>query len=163
MEQCIIHHEYTAAAVANYFLDLARLDGGVEKWGLTNLKMQKLLYFAHGNYLALQGRPLIRECFQAWTYGPVIPALFRELSVYGDNPITGSIGTRDSIEEEGFDSDYLRLIWSSYRGFSAFDLVEMSHESGSPWDITIRKKGKYAEIDNEDIRRYFCQKLNLVH
>ncbi len=58
----------TAAAVADYLLVEARQRGEL----LTNLKLQKLLYYAQAWYLALYGRPLFAEDFEAWVHGPVL-------------------------------------------------------------------------------------------
>ena len=55
---------YNAIAVANYFIDKAKADGVP----LTHMKLQKLIYFAHGWHLALYGEPLIDEEIQAWEF-----------------------------------------------------------------------------------------------
>src|SRR4051812_38412301 len=75
-------------AIANYFLDLAEMDN--EK--IQPLKMQKLVYFAHGWYMAFMGdpiKPLLDEYVEAWQYGPVIPDLYHAFKSFGSNPITG--------------------------------------------------------------------------
>ena len=64
---------FSAAAVANEFLHLAHRDDRP----ITPLKMQKLVYFAHGWHLAITGAPLISEPIQAWQYGPVISSLYQ--------------------------------------------------------------------------------------
>jgi len=47
---------YDAKIVANYFLDLADRDHVF----VSPLKLQKLVYLAHGWSLALRGRPLLK-------------------------------------------------------------------------------------------------------
>jgi uncharacterized phage-associated protein len=59
---------YPAAAIANEFIKVAKRNGVL----LTPMKLQKLVYFAHGWYLALLGKPLINEPVEAWKFGPVI-------------------------------------------------------------------------------------------
>jgi uncharacterized phage-associated protein len=61
---------YPIEAIANSILDEC------EKRGirLTPMKLQKLLYLAHGYYVAITGQPLIDEDFEAWKYGPVAPS-----------------------------------------------------------------------------------------
>lgn len=43
---------------------------------LTNLKLQKLLYYAQAWHLALRNAPLFDEDFQAWVHGPVLPSQY---------------------------------------------------------------------------------------
>src|SRR5215510_7158653 len=71
---------YDSKAAANWFLDLGQ--------PLTPMKLQKLVYFAHGWSLALTGVPLIKDAVEAWRYGPVIPALYHEFKHNGARPIT---------------------------------------------------------------------------
>lgn len=54
---------------------------------ITNLKLNKLLYYAQGAYLARTGRPLFNEQIEAWAYGPVVPSIYRKYKVCGKNPI----------------------------------------------------------------------------
>src|SRR5947209_3400405 len=75
---------YDAKAIANYFLDLAE----AEAKSLTPMKLQKLVYYAHGWHLALTGRPLLDEEIQAWSFGPVIRSLYNEFREFGAEPIT---------------------------------------------------------------------------
>lgn len=72
------------AAVANYFLDKAREDGV----DLSPMKLQKLIYFAHGWHLAIYGEPLIDESVEAWAWGPVISSIYHDFKKYGRDPIT---------------------------------------------------------------------------
>lgn len=43
---------------------------------LTNLKLQKLLYYAKGWYLALYDKPLFNDKIEAWVHGPVVPSIY---------------------------------------------------------------------------------------
>jgi uncharacterized phage-associated protein len=67
-------------AIANYFIELAKF--------ITPMKLQKLVYFAHGWCLALADKPLINEKIEAWQYGPVVSSLYREFKKYGNEGIT---------------------------------------------------------------------------
>ena len=59
--------------VANYFLSLCDEDAGDL---ISNLKLQKLVYYAQGFHLAISGEPLFDEKIMAWEHGPVIPQLY---------------------------------------------------------------------------------------
>ena len=54
---------------------------------LTNLKLQKLLYYAQAWFLALKDKPLFNEDFQAWVHGPALPSQYRRFKKYGWGPI----------------------------------------------------------------------------
>ena len=71
---------YRSLAVANWFIE------NLSK--ITPLKLQKLIYFAHGWHLAIRDQPLIDELVEAWEYGPVIPNVYHEFKVFGNQPIT---------------------------------------------------------------------------
>ena len=46
---------------------------------LSNLKLQKLLYYMQGFHLAFFDEPFFNESIEAWTYGPVVPVVFCQL------------------------------------------------------------------------------------
>jgi len=110
---------------------------------LTNMSLNKIAYFAHAAALAHYGRPLVDSPFEAWQYGPVHPQLYRQLKRFKDQPVTGRLTRVDM--ETGRDIPYeVRLgqeekdlvdrITVFYGGMPAGRLVEISHESGAPWD-----------------------------
>jgi uncharacterized phage-associated protein len=57
--------------VARYFIVRAYEDGIEAE--MTNMKVQKLLYYSQSLHLALYDEPLFEEEIQAWRYGPVCP------------------------------------------------------------------------------------------
>ena len=154
---------YEAKAVANYFLDLVGTSAT-----LNPMKIQKLVYFAHGWHLAIHdGNSLIDESVQAWTYGPVIPSLYHEFKKYGSRPITSPAlsmevsGTKiqfvkPSVGDEQT-MDLLGSIWDVYGSMSAIELSNLTHEPGSPWHqiYTTSPHQKGLIIPNELIKAYF--------
>lgn len=60
---------------------------------ITNLKLQKLLYYIQGEYMAKMNTPLFNDDFLAWEHGPII----RE--VYDKYKQNGSYGIKN---EEDF-------------------------------------------------------------
>jgi uncharacterized phage-associated protein len=160
---------FPATAVANEFLTIAKAEGKE----LTPLKLQKLVYFAHGWYLALTGQPLISETIQAWQYGPVIPTLYREFREYGNGTIgtpavqSGFIGGRFTMSVPSLDScghsrdeiekarQVIRKVWELYGGFSSVRLSNASHVPGGPWEKVYKEGHKSIPIPNDEIRTYF--------
>jgi uncharacterized phage-associated protein len=119
-----------------------------EESTVTNLALNKLLYFAQGHYLAESGDPLFRNAIEAWDFGPVVPEVYHRCKKYGDTAITPDW----EYEYPGeFDRGYLDGIIREYGKFSVFSLVAMSHASGTPWDKTCRG----SVIEQDDMKEYF--------
>lgn len=147
---------YRAKTIAEYFLLLAKQEGEA----ITPLKMQKLIYFAHGWNLAIRGEPLVKESVGAWPYGPVIRSIYDEYKKYGRDaiPVDGNCG----IIDEGLQGDtttttLLNKVWEVYRQFTAFQLSNMTHEQGSPWQKANAEQASI--IPDDEIRKYFVERV----
>lgn len=135
---------YDARAVANLLLDMAAQDGRA----VTNLALQKLLYFAHGHFLVRSGKPLVNGSFEAWQYGPVHPAIYHEFKIHGADPIIGRAVARNvmtglekplpAVTDQSV-RDMLRFVLSAYGTLSPGRLVEISHAPKGPWWTTVNK------------------------
>jgi uncharacterized phage-associated protein len=131
---------YDARDVANFVLDTADANG----IAITNLSLQKLLYFAHGWFYAIFEQPLIRNKFEAWQHGPVQRVLYNQFKVFRDRPIRGVRATYIDPENgesvyrpPNIEADHARLITEvleKYAKFSAGQLVEQSHVEDGPWE-----------------------------
>ena len=123
----------TAADVAQYFLHRAQQDGDF----VSNLKMQKLVYYAYCWTLVKHGRRLFSEPIEAWPSGPVVPSLFRQLSRYGTLPIEedfiDAASEADLLHRFPADVlDTIEQVYQLYGSKSAFELaVSTQHEK--PW------------------------------
>ncbi len=116
--------------------------------GITNLALQKLLYFAHGIFLNETKQPLVSGYFEAWQYGPVHPAAYKAFRSAGSEPIrfraSGQdvlTGTTKPIPEPN-NPVVLRLVQqvlNSYGRLSPGRLVDISHARNSPWDFIVDK------------------------
>jgi uncharacterized phage-associated protein len=156
---------YDGRIVANCFLELARADGEP----LTHLKLQKLLYYAHGWHLALfDGEPLVAEGFQAWQRGPVSPKVYDAFSNFGPKAINRPARhLNDDFEWEMLPSvppndartrTHIEKMWAMYKRYPDTQLSAATHKAGTPWDKTT-KGGKWKTqrlmIDNSAIHDYF--------
>lgn len=124
---------YSVEAVANYILNYARKTGIGD---VTNLKMQKLVYFAQGFALARLKHPLFDSPIEAWTYGPVIPVLYKQLKKYGASPISNYLESPDVIPREGPAKMILDEVMRRLGRLTPPALVELTHDEGSPWAAT---------------------------
>jgi uncharacterized phage-associated protein len=125
---------YDARLVANEFLTLSVRDN----IPLSPLKVQKLVYIAHGWSLVLRNEPLIKQSPEAWRYGPVIPELYQEFKRFGGSAITqkADIGTQEEMDEES--EGLIDAVWRKYKLFSASQLSTLTHEPGSAWQVTVK-------------------------
>jgi len=76
---------YPAKSIANELLSLAHTRGISD---VTPMKLQKLVYYAHGWWFGATGEPLIEEQIEAWQYGPVVPSLYEATKNFGNQSIT---------------------------------------------------------------------------
>jgi len=163
---------YSALAVANYFLDLAKKD----VVGLSPMKLQKLIYFAHGWHLAIyEGEPLINEQLQAWDYGPVAASVYHEFKKFGGGKIE-SFGIDFDLDNDELitpripmdDSRTIALlnkVWSVYGKYSGVQLSNLTHEQNSAWSKAreVNPGLRYVEIPNELIKVDFLSIIATKH
>jgi uncharacterized phage-associated protein len=154
---------FLAKAVANEFIELA---GGRD---LSPMKLQKLVYFAHGWYLAITDKALIQEDVEAWQFGPVIPELYQEFKHYGSGDVSrpslelgggGRFVPRIAHLQEDPDAErameVIRSVWEHYGRYSAIKLSNATHMAGTPWSLHYSPMNLSSTvIPNEEIGDYF--------
>lgn len=143
--------ESTAMTVANYLVAFSQKHGDP----MTNLKLQKLLYYAEGWFLALHGRSLFADTIQAWPRGPAVYRVWKTYSDYQWKPIRKSVAPPDVSRMA---EDHLEELMAEYGNFSAYTLERMTHEE-PPW--LNARRGLAAEerstrpISRADMREFF--------
>ena len=101
---------------------------------ITNLKLQKLLYFAWIDYYKENNDYLFDVPMVAWPLGPVSLDAYRKFFLYGARPIRKTF----DIEPKTEDKKIIDRTLEKYRKVSANDLVEMSHRQGGAWSIVYK-------------------------
>lgn len=121
---------------------------------VSNLKLQKLLYFVQAEFLVSKGMPCFPDDFEAWDFGPVSPSVYRKYKIYGSSniPYTGNtlFGTIAPKDQEVINS-----IISSCANFSASQLVEITHRQ-TPW-IEAYAPYKSNIITKHSIKKFFSE------
>ena len=124
--------KYTAEQIAEWFL--AYNDYQMEANyadPISNMKLNKLLYYAQGCYLAITGNPLFNDRIEGWTHGPVIPAIYHKYKEYGANGIKYDRKYYDNtISRE--DEKILFDVYDRFAQYSAYGLRNMTHQE-KPW------------------------------
>lgn len=152
-----IKSPYTAENVAKYLIYLASqafVGDNKEHEGITNLKLQKVLYFAQAYYLSKLGKPLFSDKIEAWEYGPVVPSIYHKFKSEGSNPIICE-KDRSSISDE--DKEILKRVWGTFGGYSASKLVDIAH-AHAPWKEASETPSKI--ISHKSIKEYYAPLLN---
>jgi len=123
----------TAADVAKYFLAKT----GDEESGdaISNLKLQKLLYYAQGVHLAMNDEPLFDERIEAWTNGPVIPEVYRLYKEHGSGSIPPEKIDISRYPEEV--QEILDEVYEVFGQYSGWKLRNMTNDD-PPYRDTVR-------------------------
>jgi uncharacterized phage-associated protein len=140
--------------VAKYFLSLADEDAGDL---ISNLQLQKLVYYAQGLHLALYDTQLFPEEIEAWTHGPAIPELYHTYREYGSN----AIPIPHDVDFQIYDKQTRELldeIYQVYGQFSAWKLRNMTHDE-PPWSNAYANEGPGGIIPNQIMRSFFKTQL----
>ena len=126
---------------------------------VSNLMVNKLLYFAQGHCLAETGRPLFEDDFEAWDYGPVIPKIYNKYKICGKNNIYSS--SEYAVERDVLDWEQLPVVEDVLEQYSVFSpsmLVSITHEENSPWEKAKKNANKderHVPIKKQAIKNYF--------
>ncbi|MBI3661669.1 MAG: SocA family protein [Acidobacteria bacterium] len=145
----------TAANVAARLINLAHEKASP----VSNLKLQKLLYYSQAWHLALFKKPLFNDEIEAWVHGPVVPQVFRFYRDYKWASISkGDPSTlRSNIEA------HLEEVWRAYGHLSGYDLERLTH-SEDPWRQARQgiapDESSHAVISKESMQRFYASRLN---
>lgn len=143
--------------VARYFL--SKVVPGTKR-EITHLKLQKLIYYAQGYFLAItNGQIIFDDRIEAWVHGPVCPTIYYEYKKHGIRPIPKG----DSVIVPDEYQNVLEAVWEAYGEFSGSELERMTHQE-DPW-IQARSgipnwQAGSNQISIQSMRDYFLKELN---
>lgn len=140
---------YDALTIANYIIIYYEK----RDWGVSNLKLQKILYFLQAEFLIEKGYELFDEEIEAWGFGPVVPCVYRKYKMFGcmDVPAKG-------IDEPFIDKETRTIIdglLERVKDMSSTCLTDITlHQK--PWKQNYVKDEKRI-IPKKEIRNYFLE------
>jgi uncharacterized phage-associated protein len=141
--------KYTADDIARYFLHKADKD---EQELISNLKLQKLVYYAQGLHLAIYGKAIFKEEIKAWNYGPVVPDLYSKYKKHGSKGIPADKSFRpEKIDDEL--RKFLDEIYSAFGQFSAMRLMDLTHTDNC-WKEAHPNKTITHKVMTSDLKKY---------
>lgn len=106
---------------------------------MSNMKLQKMLYYQQGFHLAYFNTPLFDEDIEAWMYGPVVPSVYSFYESNGRNGIMPNLDDEFKLENEE-ELNLFNQVFDIYGKYSAYGLMEMTHNE-TPWIETPTGKG----------------------
>lgn len=130
--------------IARYFIAKAYEDGREAE--MTNMKVQKLLYYTQSLHLALFNEPLFDQEIQAWRYGPVCPPAYRYYSEFEARQLP--VPNRNDLEQISKEQlELLEEVWMFFGEYHAWSLSGMTHAE-FPWRKA--RKGLPPEASSEE-------------
>ena len=148
-----LNKNYKVEEIAEWFLNKNRIQMNFEDSEyITNLKLQKLLYYAQGYFLAKRDDPLFQEDFLAWEHGPVVKKIYDKYKVNG---ASGIVYEKDfDVEMNEETEEILEEVYEEYGQYTAWKLRNMTHEE-EPWKSTRINE----VIKKEKIKEFFKSKI----
>lgn len=146
--------KYTADQVADAILAFCAEHGDY----VSNLRLQKLLYYSQGWYLAEHEEPLFDDPIEAWVYGPAVPAVYERFRRFGQRPLESDVKLDDLPPEL---VEHVKGVWEAYGHLTSYDL-EMISKAEDPW--LIARNGLPIDepsphpLSNDVMKRYFAAK-----
>lgn len=147
---------YNVDSIADFFLTKADPDVGD---GISNLKLQKLVYYAAGIFSVVRGvdgPPLFNADIEAWQHGPVVRSLYFRFNEHGSSAIPAPVDFDFSV----FDASDLAVlddVYEAYGQFSAWKLRNMTHEE-PPWVEAFSSSGK--RISRNQLFEFFSDEVD---
>lgn len=145
---------YNVIDIAKKMIKMADDDIANGGDNITNLKLQKLLYYQQGYHLAAFDAPLFNEDVEAWIYGPVVPVVYDYYQQFGATslPVSQDVIILDDDEESLF-----YQVYDMYREFSAIGLMNKTHAE-RPW-MSVQPHNRGTIIPQSVMKSYFKTQL----
>jgi uncharacterized phage-associated protein len=148
---------YDALDIAFYFIK--KSSPGTPQ-NITNLKLQKILYYAQGFYHATSenNELLFKDQIQAWVHGPVVPNVYHYFKKYNYSEIDPKEYKDIKLNIDSKTAEFLDKIWELFKNYSGKQLEAKTHQE-LPWKKIRGDLPEYiytsTEIPVEDISEYF--------
>jgi uncharacterized phage-associated protein len=137
----------------------ALLHGSRERGDLiTNLKLQKLLYYAQAWYLALNNEGIFQEDFQAWVHGPVLPSQYHRFKHNDWRPIMDNVSASRTGNPR-LDKHLVKIL--DVFGVETAPALELMTHQERPWIDARRGLAATAPskaiISKESMKKFYRQ------
>lgn len=139
---------YTANQIADRFICYNEESANNAEYqnDLTNLKMQKLLFFAQKEFIR-NGKILFADPIEHWTYGPVIKSVYNR---FRNNANTAIAEHPENTELSREDEKLLRKVFEKYNRYTASYLVTLTYKDKA-WINTAPKEVITPQLIRENL------------
>ena len=111
---------------------------------ISALKMQKVVYIAHENHIASTGKPFISDRVEAWTNGPVFPALNQFIGNSKEDIVTEAcLPANDPLEP--MVEKYIKGTWKRLAKRTGTGLSNDTHAEGTPWHMAMNPQRNFFQ------------------
>jgi len=117
--------EISASRLADYVIRYAHECGEP----ISNLKLQKLLYYCQAWYLAKYDKPLFPERIEAWVHGPAVPPVYGSFKEWAWQPISRD---PDAVTLPSAARKHVDDVLEKYGPLTAIHLEQLTHRE-DPW------------------------------
>ena len=122
--------KYNALDIAKYIVNKCTS----ESCPISNLQLQKILYFLQKKHLIEFGSCLFIDDIHAWQFGPVVPEVYYQFCGFGSEMITMTYEVNINNDDKAF----IDSVVEDKRTKNPWDLVAETHAPGKAWDVTYR-------------------------
>lgn len=140
---------YNVIDICKYIINYSNKKG----YGVSCLKLQKLLYFIQGYFIIIKDEPCFHEKIEAWDFGPVVPLAYQEYKQYASTDIPSINFQNDLISKE--DKTLMANMIDIFANHTATDLVAITHKQ-EPWK-NVYSKYQTNEITTDSLKKYFTK------
>lgn len=146
----------SALAVANAIIKKV----AARESSVSNLKLQKLLYFAQGFHSVTNTDDnLFTDSIEAWKYGPVVPSVYHKFKIYLAGPIPNNHPFTSSETLSDKKNATVDWVIDNLGKYTAMQLSNFSHAQNSPWDKVFNSNDSSEIIEVSELKSYFLKLL----
>lgn len=124
---------------------------------MTQMKLLKLTYIAHGFMLAIHDKVLIDEHVEAWKYGPVIPQLREQIAHFKKGIISKVPTAKANTKFSAAAIRVIKKVCETYGQCNGMKLSSMTHMDGTPWHYVYVVRKDVGGIIPEGLIKYYYQ------
>jgi uncharacterized phage-associated protein len=98
---------------------------------ITNLKLQKILYYIQVEFIKKYNKPAFADEIQAWRHGPVVPSVYYEYNQFVADPIEVD-NDKPNVQLSGHYKTVADRVIAKYEDTPAWTLVDYTRQE-YPW------------------------------